>query len=187
VRTALADLRGVVRLLLAPAAAWFVVIGVASTAAYAALFLALRGVLGAGGANAAALALTAVANTQANRRLTFGVRGRRGLLRQHAGGAAVFVLALALTAGALDALRGIDPHPPRLLELAVLVVASAIGTLSRYVALSTLFGHELASRARGRAGVRRVGRLWQRARPGHAARAAPARSLERVRPRGDAA
>ena len=40
------------------------------------------------GANALALALTAVANTQANRRLTFGVRGREGLLRQHAHGRA---------------------------------------------------------------------------------------------------
>ena len=38
-------------------------------------------------ANALALALTAVANTQANRRFTFGVRGRAGLLRQHAAGA----------------------------------------------------------------------------------------------------
>jgi putative flippase GtrA len=164
VRTALADLRGVVRLLLAPAAARFVAVGAASTLAYAVLFLALRGLLGAGGANALALALTAVANTQANRRVTFGVRGRRRLVRQHAAGAVVFLLALALTAGALDALRRLDPRPPRLLELAVLVVASALATLSRYVALSTLFGHELGSRARGGGGVRRAGRVWQRAR-----------------------
>ena len=37
-----------------------------------------------GAANALALALTAVANTQANRRLTFGIRGRADLLRHHA-------------------------------------------------------------------------------------------------------
>ena len=40
------------------------------------------------GANAAALALTAVGNTAANRRLTFGVRGREGLVRQHVRGGA---------------------------------------------------------------------------------------------------
>ncbi len=40
------------------------------------------------GANAVALALTAVANTQANRRFTFGVRGRQDLVRHHLSGAA---------------------------------------------------------------------------------------------------
>ena len=39
-------------------------------------------------ANASALALTAVGNTAANRRFTFGVRGRAGLVRQHAHGRA---------------------------------------------------------------------------------------------------
>src|SRR4030095_5647007 len=47
-------------------------IGVLSTIAYALLYLGLVPVLGALGANAAALAITAVANTAANRRLTFG-------------------------------------------------------------------------------------------------------------------
>ena len=46
----------------------------------------LHGALGAAGANAVALAITAVANTAANRRLTFGVRGREGLVRHHARG-----------------------------------------------------------------------------------------------------
>ncbi|MBV8990301.1 MAG: GtrA family protein, partial [Solirubrobacterales bacterium] len=67
--------------------AHFIGIGVLSTIAYAMLYLILRAPLGANGANALALALTAVANTQANRRFTFGVRGRAGLLRQHAAGA----------------------------------------------------------------------------------------------------
>src|SRR4051794_13071630 len=71
VATALADLRGVARLLLAGPVARFLAVGVASTLAYAMLFLALRGALGAGGANALALALTAVGNTAVNRRLTF--------------------------------------------------------------------------------------------------------------------
>ena len=44
----------------------------------------LRGPLGAGGANAVALAVTAVGNTAANRRFTFRLRGRTDLLRHHA-------------------------------------------------------------------------------------------------------
>ena len=135
VATAVADLRGVARLALATPAMRFVLVGLASTLAYAGLFLALRQAMAAGVANALALALTAVANTQANRHFTFRRRGRAGLVRQHAAGALVYVLALALTGGALDVLRGLDPDPSRLLEVTVLVVASACATVSRYVAL----------------------------------------------------
>jgi putative flippase GtrA len=135
VRTAIGDLQGVVRLRLAGPISRFLLIGVASTIAYAMLYLLLRGSLGSGAANALALALTAVANTQANRRFTFGVRGRAGLLRQQAAGGLVYLLALGLTAGALDVLHGLDPHPARALEVLVLVLASAFATVTRYVAL----------------------------------------------------
>jgi putative flippase GtrA len=108
---------------------------VASTLAYAALFLALRGWLGAGAANALALAITAVANTQANRHFTFRIRGRAGLMRQQAAGALVYVVALGLTDGALGVLARVDPHHSRALEVAVLVTASAFATVSRYFAL----------------------------------------------------
>jgi putative flippase GtrA len=135
VSTALADLRGVARLLFASPVARFLTIGAASTIAYAILYLLLRAPLGAGGANAAALALTAVANTQANRRFTFQIRGRTGLLRQHAPGGVVYLIALGLTAGALDVLNALRPHPDRLLEVAVLVAATTVATATRYVAL----------------------------------------------------
>jgi putative flippase GtrA len=135
VSTALADLRGVVRLLFAAPVARFLTIGVASTLAYAALYLLLCDPLGAGGANALALAVTAVANTQANRRLTFRIRGRAGLLRHHAGGAVVYLIALGLTAGALDVLTALRPHPGRLLEVVVLVAATTVATVTRYIAL----------------------------------------------------
>ena len=91
----------------------FMAIGVLSTLAYALLYVALHPLLGAGGANAAALALTAVGNTAANRRLTFGVRGREDLARHHVRGALVFVLTLALTNGALAVLHGLDAAPAR--------------------------------------------------------------------------
>jgi putative flippase GtrA len=136
-RTALEDLRGVARLVADGPVARFLAVGVASTLAFALLFLALRTPLGAAGANALALALTAIGNTAANRRLTFGVRGRPGLVRHHLGGALVFLLTLGLTMGALGVLHGLDPHPARVLELAVLVVASTVATVTRYVALST--------------------------------------------------
>jgi putative flippase GtrA len=135
--TALADLRGVLRLRLVTPLARFLLIGVASTLAYAGLYLLLRGGLGAPPADALALAVTAVANTQANRHFTFGLRGRTSLVRQHAAGGVVFLIALGLTGGALAVLQGLDPHPARLLEVTVLVVASAFATVSRYVALRT--------------------------------------------------
>jgi glycosyltransferase involved in cell wall biosynthesis len=135
VSTAMADLRGVLRLLLDRPLARFLTVGVASTIAYAILYLLLRAPLGADGANAIALAFTAVANTQANRRFSFRIRGRAGLVRQHAAGAVVYLIALGLTAGALDVLNDLDPHPSRLLEMVVLVAATMVATVTRYVAL----------------------------------------------------
>jgi glycosyltransferase involved in cell wall biosynthesis len=137
VHTALDDLRGVARLRLATPVFRFMLIGVASTFAYALLYLLLRGALAPAGANAIALALTAVANTQANRRITFGVRGRAGLVRQHAAGALVYLIALGLTDAALAVLQRIDPRPAVAVEVTVLVLASAFATLTRYVALRT--------------------------------------------------
>ncbi len=137
VKTAVDDLRGVARLMAAGPVARFMGVGVLSTLAYAMLFLALRSPLGAAGANALALALTAIGNTAANRRLTFGIRGRVGLLRQHLMGAIVFFLTLGLTSGALIVLHGLDATPARPLELGVLIAASTAATVTRYVALKT--------------------------------------------------
>jgi glycosyltransferase involved in cell wall biosynthesis len=133
--TALADLRGVARLALATRVVRFALIGVISTIAYALLFLALRPELGAPWANGVALALTAIANTHANRHITFGVRGSRGLLTQHVGGALAFLFALCLTDGALALLSSLDPHPAHWLEVTVLVAASVLATVVRYLAL----------------------------------------------------
>jgi glycosyltransferase involved in cell wall biosynthesis len=137
VRTAFEDLRGIARLMASGRIARFMAVGVLSTLAYAVLFLAFSGALGAVAANALALAVTAIGNTAANRRLTFGLRGREGLLRHHARGAVVFVLTLALTNGALSALHGLDAAPPRGVELTVLVVAGFAATVTRYLAMKT--------------------------------------------------
>ncbi len=137
VSTALADLCGVARLAMVTPVARFAAIGVASTLAYSLLFLLLSGAVGSAAASAVALAVTAVGNTAANRRLTFGIRGRDGLARQQAAGFLVFLLALGLTNGALSVLHDVDRHAPRLLEAAMLVLATLAATATRYIALSS--------------------------------------------------
>ncbi len=133
----------------------FMGVGVASTLAYAGLFVALRGALGASGANALALAVITVANTAANRRVTFGVRGREGIVRHHLLGAVVFLLTLGLTSGALDVLHGLSRTPPRALELAVLITASTAATVTRYVALrSWVFARRRHREAHGPGRIR---------------------------------
>lgn len=159
VATAVADLKGVARLLRGfaggkiPVAAIgaqfgyraeppgsllnqtvrFAAVGVFSTLAYLGLFLTLRP-LGAQGANLVALLLTAIINTAANRRYTFGLRGRTDLMRNHFEGLTVFVLGLALTSGALAVLHRIG-EPVRSVELAVLVVANLTATAARFALL----------------------------------------------------
>ena len=131
VSTAMADLRGVARLAADSPIARFAAIGAASTVAYALLFLALRSGLSAQAANATALAVTAVANTAANRRFTFGVRGRPGMVREHALGFAIFVTTVLITGGTLAL---VEPTS-RSVEVALLVASSLAATATRYVAL----------------------------------------------------
>jgi putative flippase GtrA len=110
----------------------FLAIGVASTLAYIVLYLLLRGAIGAQAANFIALLVTAVANTAANRRLTFGVRGRAGAARHHFRGLIAFGAGLALTSGALELLRLSGGGPGRGLEVVVLVAANLAATLVRF-------------------------------------------------------
>jgi putative flippase GtrA len=116
----------------------FGAIGVVSTALYAVLYLALRSVTGPAVANAIALVLTAVGNTAANRRLTFGVRGRDSILRDQAVGFVALGVALAITTASVGLLGTLAPGSGRLVELAVLVVANALATVARFVLLRTL-------------------------------------------------
>ncbi|MET8090633.1 glycosyltransferase [Micromonospora sp. NPDC005220] len=113
----------------------FAAVGVASTLAYLLLFVATRGVLGAQPANLLALLVTAVANTAANRRLTFGISGRRHAARHHAQGLLAFALGLALTSGALAVLHAVSAVPARPVELAVLVAANLAATVLRFMLL----------------------------------------------------
>ncbi|KAA0106143.1 bifunctional glycosyltransferase family 2/GtrA family protein [Mycolicibacterium sp. P1-5] len=159
VATALADLKGIARLLkgfgtgqisvqaigaqfgsqagapksLLNQGVRFAAIGIASTLAYLLLFLVLRPI-GAQGANLVALLVTAIANTAANRRFTFGVRGRTGVARHQFEGFVVFAIGLGLTSGALALLHMLgEPH--RVVELLVLIAANLMATVVRFVLL----------------------------------------------------
>jgi putative flippase GtrA len=140
VRTALDDLRGMARVARRQLPS-FAAIGAVSTLAYLGLFWVLRLALSAVAANALALLITAVANTAANRRFTFGVTGRHHRLRQHLEGLVVFGLGLAMTTGALGLLDRSTGDPGRAAELAALVAANAAATLLRFVLLRSWVFH----------------------------------------------
>lgn len=111
----------------------FLAIGVASTLAYLLLYWVLRGFMPAQAANALSLLVTAVANTSANRRLTFGVRGSAGAAKQQVQGLIAFVAGLVISSGALTVLHAVSASPGRMVELAVLIVANLVATMLRFV------------------------------------------------------
>ena len=113
----------------------FGAIGVVSSVAYVVLFMTMQGSLGAQSANLIALLLTAIGNTAANRRFTFGVGGRANVARHHVEGLIVFAIALAITSGSLAVLHLVVADPHHLIELVVLVVANLMATAARFVLL----------------------------------------------------
>ena len=128
--------------------AGFAAIGVASTVAYLLLFLLLRSVMPALAANALSLLVTAVANTAANRRLTFGIRGRAQAAQHQIKGLIAFGISFGLTTGALAGLHAASAAPSRGAEVAVLVVANLVATAARFVLYrSWVFGRGAPSPA----------------------------------------
>ncbi|MGW1293173.1 glycosyltransferase [Streptomyces sp. NPDC002533] len=113
----------------------FCAVGVLSTLFYLALYSLFRLGVGPQFANGGALLVSAVANTAANRRLTFGVRGRSGAVRQQAQGLVVFAIGLALTSGSLAALGAATGSPSHSTELAVLITANLAATVLRFLLL----------------------------------------------------
>ena len=112
----------------------FASIGAVSTVVFGALFWLLAGPLGAVAADAVALGLCALANTAANRRLTFSLRGRAHRARHYTAGlvlAAGPFLATLVALGGLTVL-GVDGLLPR---LAALTVVNGAATLVRFVLL----------------------------------------------------
>ncbi|HEX7131973.1 MAG TPA: dolichyl-phosphate beta-glucosyltransferase [Iamia sp.] len=155
VRTALDDLRGVARLagqLLRPAdgdeasprpsarldlagqVVRFASIGLVSTALFAVLFLLLAEPLGPVGADVVALAVCAVANTAANRRLTFALHGRPGWARHHRAGLLAAAGPLVVTVTVLVGL-GAAGVTSTVALLAAATIANATATGARFAVL----------------------------------------------------
>ncbi|MFI7005662.1 glycosyltransferase [Streptomyces sp. NPDC050145] len=114
----------------------FCVVGGLSTLLYLLLYTGFRTFSGAQTANALALLVSAVANTAANRRLTFGVRGRANAVRHQAQGIVVFGIGWVLTSGSLLALGAAsDGGAAHSTELAVLIAANLAATVLRFLLL----------------------------------------------------
>jgi putative flippase GtrA len=159
VRTAVDDLRGVVRLAgrllrggddvgaprptagtaaragdgLGPLVR-FASVGLVSTALFAVLFVVLAGPLGPIGADVVALAVCSVANTAANRRLTFALHGRPGWLRHHRAGLLATIGPLVVTVGVLAGLGGAGVTSTGALLVAA-TLANATATGARFAVL----------------------------------------------------
>jgi putative flippase GtrA len=118
---------------LGPQVALFALIGVASTLAYALLYMVFRQFGHAQTANALALLTTAVGNTAANRRFTFGVKGRVDVAKHQVQGLLIFGAGLAVTSGSLWLLDAATSATNHLVEVAVLTVANLVVTVMRFV------------------------------------------------------
>ncbi len=101
-------------------------IGVLSTLVSLALFLWLRGSIGAVQANLIAVGATAVGNTWANRRYTFGYKDARGRGRHYMGGVAILLAGLAVTSLALVNVAG------DLAQVLVLLMMWSLTTVARF-------------------------------------------------------
>lgn len=113
----------------------FGLVGVVSTLAFALLYLILQGPFGAQEANFLSLLLTAVGNTAANRRFTFGISGPDKLFTQQFQGMMVFLLAWTLTSSSLLVLHTARPDAAPTVELLILTAANILATLMRFVLL----------------------------------------------------
>ncbi|MCU1407478.1 MAG: glycosyl transferase [Glaciihabitans sp.] len=113
----------------------FGAVGIVSTAAYALLYLLFQLVLPAQESNFLALLVTAIGNTWANRRFTFGVRERGTALRHQLQGLIVFGLAWLVTSASLVVLTMLRPGSGPHTELVVLTAANLLATLLRFVLL----------------------------------------------------
>ncbi|GAB96872.1 putative flippase GtrA [Kineosphaera limosa] len=114
--------------------AWrFAGVGAASTVVHLGLFAAL----GTAGlalqlANALALVVATMFNTAANRRFTFGARGREGALRLQVQGLAIFALTWAFSAAAIAGLAVVAPSAPTWVATGVVGAASVAATLAKF-------------------------------------------------------
>jgi putative flippase GtrA len=112
----------------------FAGIGAVTTALFALFFVVLAGPLGPLGGDIIALAVCAVLNLMANRRLTFARRDRRARRHEFVAGLAVAAVPLVVTVAALLAL-GAAGVTSIATELVILTCVNAAATAGRFVLL----------------------------------------------------
>ena len=128
----------------------FGVVGVASTVLHLGLFAVLTAgaVFGAQTANIGALLLATLANTWANRRWTFGIRGSEGVARHHAQALLVLGGTWAITAGALGLVHDLWPTTPVAVQTLVIGVATIAATVVKFVTMRSWIFTERIARQR---------------------------------------
>ncbi len=104
----------------------FAKVGVLSTIVSLVLFLVWRDAVGAVWANLLAVSATALANTWANRRYTFGYRDDRQRSRHYVGGVAISLAGLGLSSLALTNVSG------SLAQVLVLLLSWGLVTVARF-------------------------------------------------------
>jgi putative flippase GtrA len=110
----------------------FGVIGVASTVITTLLYVLFRHYWSPGWANLAALAVTLIFNTEANRRWTFNRRPRKPRTGQHARAGALFILNYAISTAVVTTTA---PHASRTGEALTLALTYVLLAALRFIAL----------------------------------------------------
>lgn len=117
----------------------FAVIGLLSTLVFSILYLLLSTFMPEQWANFCALAISAVANTLVNRRVTFGITDPSSAMSHLVQGIATFFLTWLLTSEALTFAAASISHPTALENLVILTAANAIATILRFLAYRVIF------------------------------------------------
>lgn len=134
--------------------ALYVLAGALATAAHAGLFLLMRDVFGAYPANLLAIVLTATANVEFHRHVTFRGKGSSPFRRVVAIAMTVVYDATYSTAGLL-LLQVFVPDPTATQQTATIVVAAALGGLVRFMLLRSWVFTRTARPEDGRPAVHR--------------------------------
>jgi putative flippase GtrA len=113
----------------------FAAVGALCTVVYLGAFVVLDGAMSPQPANALALLLSALLNTAANRRLTFGFKGRAGAATHQIQGLVAFAAGLGVTAGSLALLDEAEPSASSTSTVTGAVLATAVATVVRFAIL----------------------------------------------------
>lgn len=111
----------------------FAIVAVICTVVSVLIFAALRPSIGTQWANAISLVLCSVLNTELNRRISFGVKGRHLWWRDQRRGLWIMLLALCMTSGSLALLEWVAPHASIMAELVVITFGNIASAVTRFV------------------------------------------------------